>query len=136
LLRESLDGHGRLVTLIGEAGIGKTRVVAELATSAEQEGGRVLLGRSYESEQALPFGPWVDAFRDDDVIEELGGMAPVWRSELAPLIPDLAGPRGQPLAGAADYLQISGAAAQALRHCARCRSTIQVLENDHWADEM
>ncbi len=58
LLRESLDGHGRLVTLIGEAGIGKTRVVAELATSAEQEGGRVLLGRSYESEQALPFALW------------------------------------------------------------------------------
>src|SRR5204862_393098 len=58
LLKDALDGHGRLVTLIGEAGIGKTRVVAELATSAEQGGGRVLLGRSYESEQALPFGPW------------------------------------------------------------------------------
>ena len=136
LLRESLDGHGRLVTLIGEAGIGKTRVVAELATSAEQEGGRVLLGRSYESEQALPFGPWVDAFRDDDVIEELGGMAPVWRSELARLIPELAGPRGQPPIGAADYRQIFGAVAQAIRHFARLRPTLLVLEDVHWADEM
>jgi DNA-binding SARP family transcriptional activator len=136
LLKEVWDGNGRLAAVIGEAGIGKTRVVAELATRAEQEGGRVLLGRSYESEQALPFGPWVDAFRADDVIQELGGIAPVWRSELARLIPELAGPRGQSPAGAADYRQIFGAVAQAIRHLARLRPTLLVLEDVHWADEM
>src|SRR5947208_5251515 len=51
LLKDALHGHGRLAAVIGEAGIGKTRVVAELAASVEQGGGLVLLGRSYESEQ-------------------------------------------------------------------------------------
>src|SRR5207247_3871580 len=65
-----------------------------------------------------------------------GGMAPVWRSELARLIPELAGPRGQPPIGAADYRQIFGAVAQAIRHFARLRPTLLVLEDVHWADEM
>ncbi|PYN28580.1 MAG: hypothetical protein DMD98_22090, partial [Candidatus Rokuibacteriota bacterium] len=76
----------------------------------------------------LPFGPWVDAFRADQVIEELGGIAPVWRSELARLMPELAGPQGQPPAGAADYRQIFGAVAQAIRHLARLRPVLMVLE--------
>src|SRR5205823_1671256 len=61
-------------------------------------------------------------------------LAPVWRSELARLIPELAGP--QPPVGAADYRQIFGAVAQAIRHLARLRPTLLVLEDVHWADEM
>src|SRR5437773_5037342 len=37
--------------------------------------------------QARPFGPWVDPYRVDDVIEDRGGMTPVWRTELTRLMP-------------------------------------------------
>jgi energy-coupling factor transporter ATP-binding protein EcfA2 len=71
-LREALDeaarGHGRLVMVVGEAGIGKTTLLRWLAAEAGHRGARVLPGRSYESEQILPFAPWVDAFRTGQVV--------------------------------------------------------------------
>ncbi len=46
---EVLGGHGKMVALIGEPGIGKTRTAQELATYANMRGGQVLWGRSYRA---------------------------------------------------------------------------------------
>ena len=59
----------RLVIVRGEAGIGKTRLVVDLAACAAGRGARVLFGRSSQSEQILPFGPWVDAIRAGHVTD-------------------------------------------------------------------
>jgi DNA-binding SARP family transcriptional activator/KaiC/GvpD/RAD55 family RecA-like ATPase len=133
-LAAAWSGRGQLVTLIGEAGIGKTRLVTELAVDAEQRGALVLLGRSYESEQVLPFGPWVDALRAGRVMSDLAGLAPAWRGELARLIPELAGPEATPTA--ADYLKLFESVAEAIGHLARPQPMLLVLEDLHWADEM
>src|SRR5262249_49861218 len=61
LLADAEGGLGRLVALVGEAGVGKTRLVAELTAAVSEVSGWVLIGRGHESEQILPFGPWVDA---------------------------------------------------------------------------
>jgi len=47
-LENTLSGRGRLVTLVGEPGIGKTRTVLELATYAGLRQAQVLWGRCYE----------------------------------------------------------------------------------------
>ena len=47
-LDEALSGSGRLVMLAGEPGIGKTRMVQELAALAEVRGVRVVVGHCYE----------------------------------------------------------------------------------------
>ncbi len=57
-LEETLAGHGRLVMLVGEPGIGKTRTSQELASLAERRGALVLWGRCYEEEGAPPYWPW------------------------------------------------------------------------------
>jgi len=57
VLEGGLAGHGQVVAVIGEAGIGKSRLIAEVAVEASARGGRVLIGRCYEAEQVLPFGP-------------------------------------------------------------------------------
>ena len=62
-LEDALSGRGRLVTLVGEPGIGKTRTAQELATYAGMRGAQVLWGRCYEGEGAPPFWPWVQAIR-------------------------------------------------------------------------
>jgi hypothetical protein len=56
---------GQLVAILGETGIGKSRLVEELIAHAAQGKYRILLGRAYESDQILLFGPFVDAFRAD-----------------------------------------------------------------------
>ncbi len=47
---------GRLAILVGEAGIGKTRLAGAIAEAAGARGGVVLAARSYRSESAIPFG--------------------------------------------------------------------------------
>ncbi len=47
-LEDALSGRGRLVTLVGEPGIGKTRTAQELATYAGLRSAQVLWGRCYE----------------------------------------------------------------------------------------
>ena len=58
-LEETLSGHGRLVTLVGEPGIGKSRTAQELATYAGLRGAQVLSGRCYEEQGVPPYWPWV-----------------------------------------------------------------------------
>ena len=58
-LEGALSGRGRLVTLVGEPGIGKTRTAQELATYAGLRGGQVLWGRCYEEQGVPPYWPWV-----------------------------------------------------------------------------
>ena len=67
VLAAAWAGHGQIVAVVGEAGIGKSRLLGELTSEAERRGGQVLLGRAYESEQILQFGPWVDALRSRNV---------------------------------------------------------------------
>jgi predicted ATPase/class 3 adenylate cyclase len=64
-LRTTLDnavsGHGGLVMLVGEPGIGKTRTTQELETYAKMRGAQVLWGRTHESAGAPPYWPWIQA---------------------------------------------------------------------------
>ena len=55
-LEDSLSGRGRLVILLGEPGIGKTRTALELSTYAGLRRAEVLSGRCYESEGDRPTG--------------------------------------------------------------------------------
>jgi predicted ATPase len=62
-LQSTLAGQGQLVAVMGQAGIGKSRLVAELVAEASRKGARILLGRCFETEQVLPFGPWINVLR-------------------------------------------------------------------------
>ena len=57
------EGHGRLLLVEGEAGIGKTRLVDAVAALAERTGGRVLRSRCHPTERSLFLQPYVDALR-------------------------------------------------------------------------
>src|SRR5262249_5937123 len=62
-LDESLSGHGRLHLLVGEPGIGKSRLADELAREARARGAQVLVGRCWEAGGAPVYWPWVQALR-------------------------------------------------------------------------
>jgi DNA-binding SARP family transcriptional activator len=129
-------GDGRVVAVLGEAGIGKSRLVGELATEAARRGAMVLVGRSYESEQILPFGAWVDALRagqvgeDTELLERLGASV---RAELSRLLPEAGQP---PPGGAADVRPVFESVAQVIGVLAGRQPLLIILEDVHWADEM
>ena len=84
-------------------------VIEELIARATHPGLRVLLGHAYETEQILPFGPWVDALRTgrlderSRIADEIG-LA--WRAELARLLRELAPPDAKGPTGMPDYLRL------------------------------
>ena len=57
-LERAITGHGGLVLLSGEAGIGKTRLCEELADRATKRGIAVAQARCWEAEDTPPFWPW------------------------------------------------------------------------------
>src|SRR5215475_6307015 len=64
------DAKGGVALIVGETGVGKTRLTEELADAAHRRGGRVLVGRCYEMEQILAFAPWTDVLRSAVTIGE------------------------------------------------------------------
>src|SRR5438552_2564520 len=62
-LEDAVTGRGRFFLVVGEAGIGKTRLVEELAREAAARGHLVLWGRCWESEGAPPYWPWIQVIR-------------------------------------------------------------------------
>jgi predicted ATPase/DNA-binding SARP family transcriptional activator len=81
--RDSRRGHVVLIT--GEAGVGKSRFLAELSADTLSGRGTALSGRSYEAEARRPYGPWIDAIRS----LHPSAMGDVLRDELAPLLTGL-----------------------------------------------
>jgi len=63
-LAESINGHGRLVFITGEAGIGKTRLITELKEYANTQNVLSLMGQCLYHENADPYLPFIDAFGD------------------------------------------------------------------------
>lgn len=84
-------GHGGVILISGEPGVGKSRLLSETASRASADGWRVLIGRAYDIEGMPPYLPFVDALRE--YFRSLGAERTVANAsaispELAALIPE------------------------------------------------
>jgi predicted ATPase len=121
LLQDACNGHGSLVLIGGEAGIGKTTLVEDLIHEAEQRDCLVLTGGCYDLTTTPPYGPWVEVYRDYRPVDGLPPVPESIRDEakLAAMVSqnaffDLVG----------DFFASISAE----------RPLILVLEDLHWAD--
>src|SRR5437667_393990 len=95
-LEDAGAGRGRFFLVGGEAGIGKTRLVEELAREAAERGHLVLWGRCWESEGAPPYWPWIQVIRESLRTAHAEGGLPLVAGGagapyLAQLVPELGG---------------------------------------------
>lgn len=143
-LARARTGQGQLVLLAGEPGIGKTRLLSELAGRARVDGWLVLAGRAYDSEGMPPYLPFSEPLRSyvrTYPMDELAGPLAGAAADVALLVPEVLErlphmPRRMPLAhdgeryrlfeGICDFLlAIAHRAGQGL---------LLVLDDLHWAD--
>jgi DNA-binding SARP family transcriptional activator/tetratricopeptide (TPR) repeat protein len=136
LRQKAHAGQPQLAFVVGEAGIGKTRLIQELASRIRHRHAHILLGRGREGEDVLPFAPWVEAIRPALSENVLARLAPVTRQDLARLFPEIAeGPAPAPT-GLEDGPRIFEAVAHLLRQLAcDCPLTV-MIEDLHWCDDM
>ena len=140
-LAGALEALGRrttsFVAVSGEPGIGKTRLLEELAALGEARGHLVLCGRGAELERDTPFGVWVDAL-DDHVawlgLDRLKRMLGPQFGELARVLP-AASAEDPPGAALPDERYRAHRAARALlAGIAGARPAMILLDDLQWAD--
>ena len=137
-LAELERGRPAALELVGEPGIGKSRLIDELIARADARGHLVLAGSASELERDLPFGVFVDA-----IDEYLQGLEPrrrealddEIRSALAPVFPSLSrfAAAGE---GAHQHERYRShrAVRELLERLTATTPLVLVLDDIHWAD--
>jgi len=138
-LRDALDhvsrGEGRVVVIAGEAGIGKSCILRSLAADGDTRRFRILVGRSYRTEQTLAFGPWIDALRGARVIADIEALTPLSRAELGRLLPELDIAGGARTPHRPDRRRLFEAVTELVCGLAMNGPVLIIFEDLHWADE-
>jgi ATP/maltotriose-dependent transcriptional regulator MalT len=138
ILDELDRGRPGAVELSGEPGIGKTRLLTELAIRAEARGHLVLFGAGSEFERDLPFSLFVDALD-----KFLAGLDPTRltvldeqaQAELAHVFPSMSAlGAGREVAGQHERYRSHRAVRELLERLAAPTPLVLVLDDAHWAD--
>jgi predicted ATPase len=132
LLDEAAAGHAVAALVSGDAGVGKSRLVAEVAASAASRGFTVLTGQCAEIGDSVPYLPFADALRTASPDLE---AAVKTRPVLAMLLPDGDGgyDRESDWSGLTKQ-QMFGAMLGLLAELSDEAPVLLVLEDLHWAD--
>jgi len=142
-LEDSLSGRGRLLMLVGEPGIGKTRTSEELATYAGLRNAKVLWGKCYEGEGAPAYWPWVQLIRsyvhDRDPKELMSEMGPGAAdiadvvSEVKERLPGLPAP--PELEPEQARFRLFDSITTFLKNASQQQPHVLILDDLHWADK-
>jgi predicted ATPase len=137
----ALTNKASVVTVQGEAGVGKTRLMQELAVFAQPKDTARLTGGARE--EKIPYGPWVELLREyvgqasGEVLRRmLGGSV----SEFAKLIPDISAkvgtvPPSKPLGEEQERIRLYDAIAQFLIAICIEKPLLLLFDDMQWADQ-
>lgn len=133
------DRGGRTLLIRGEAGIGKSRLLAELADMAQATGAAVALGQCHEAERALPLHPWIDALRGgqltlDPALRDL--LTKGSSAQLVRVFPELRQSGEQPVTTIEQHTVLFESLIELIRQLATDRPMVLMIEDLHWADAL
>ncbi|MGH7864141.1 MAG: ATP-binding protein, partial [Candidatus Binataceae bacterium] len=144
LLEQARSGEGKIVLIGGPAGVGKTRIAAELADEAAGRQMLTFVGSCYDRDDPVPFIPFVEILeaalaQSPDLAgfrHALGDDAP----EIARLLPQLRRsfpdiPAPIELAPEQSRRVLFSAVAELVARTSRTTPVLFLLDDLHWADE-
>jgi DNA-binding CsgD family transcriptional regulator len=145
LIDRKSSGQGQAILICGEAGIGKSRLVAEAKISAAQKGFLLLEGQCFQTDSAFPYAPLLDLFRSYFARYTPTSLADTMHSfvsTLSRLLPDLAllFPNLAPAPPSVDPEEEKRRFFAAMTHFlmdqATQRPVLLVVEDVHWCDDL
>src|SRR5581483_10418159 len=142
-LGEARAGRGQILILAGEAGIGKTRLVAETKSRALAQGFRILQGNCFEPDRTLPYAPILDLLRGfssarswEEFVRDFRDIA----AELVKLLPELAVrlPHvmpSSPLQPEQEKRRLFQVLTDFFTQVAAIQPLLLIIEDLHWSDD-
>ena len=145
-LEQAQAGTGQVLLISGEAGIGKSRLVREARIIATERGIVTLQGNCFEQDRALPFAPFVDLLRGQDLtgLQDLSGLRNV-AAQLIKFAPELSmrftdvqpAPIAEPEQEKRDLFRAwINLFTEPARGFKTPRGLMIIIEDLHWCDDM
>jgi tetratricopeptide (TPR) repeat protein len=141
-LEAAARAEGSIVLLVGEPGVGKTRMAEELAAEARAAGSIVLSGRCYDGDWTPPYAPFSEmldqlatdysAFISRDALGAGGPVLGRVSARLRDLLSDLGEP-GPSAPNEAQFLVLD-AMARLITSLSSKSTLVMILDDLHWAD--
>jgi predicted ATPase len=146
LVERAKSGKGQVVLLSGEAGIGKSRLVAEGKTYAIAQGFRLLHGNCFPGDVSCPYAPLLDLLRSHFASQsrtEIATELKPFAREFAQLIPDLVPPLPDsaptppltPLGSEQEKRRLFEVLTRWFTGLAAKQPVLLIIEDMHWSDE-
>ncbi len=143
LIGETIGNSARIALIAGEAGMGKSRLLAEAGTYAAARGLQVLQGNCFPESSSSPYAPLIELVRSRLATcspETVASQVGPFTRELFPLLPGLIPPPANPrLSLALEPEQERQRLLAALAHCLIPHNEqaplLLIIEDLHWCDE-
>ncbi|MEJ2217401.1 MAG: AAA family ATPase, partial [Gemmatimonadota bacterium] len=139
--KDAEAGRQRNVLVIGQGGIGKSRLCEQLLRYAAVRGGNVLTACCYAAERRVALNPLAEALKTCLAPEDTACLPPVWRTVLESHFPDLASepPESrddvQLMREAPVPRRLQEAVARLFITLSERQPVVLFLDDIHWADE-
>src|SRR3989475_2479064 len=142
LMERAIAGHGSIVLIRGEPGVGKTRLAQELVLEARKHGMFDSTGRCYEMEGAPPYIPYIEMLQQSLRRGPAGFRTALGENagEIAKILPELRQvyddiPAPLELPPEQERLYLFNSIREFLERVSHTLPLLHVLDDLHWADD-